>query len=109
MPFPQVSPQGRSELLARDGHGGEPSFIGRRQIIDGFYGDLDGLAADGDVDLDLRISEVHLVTAAVAAADDGKAHRDTSLIDCVVRSHSLSFDQRRTDRPPRTAIPIALR
>ena len=97
MPFPQVSPQGRSELLARDGDGGEPSFIGRRQIIDGFYRDLDGLAADGDVDLDLRISEVHLVMSAVAAADDGKAHRDTSLIDCVVRSHSLSFDQRRSD------------
>jgi hypothetical protein len=37
------------------------------------------------------------VTAAVAAADDGKAHRDTSLIDCVVRSHCLSFDQRRSD------------
>jgi hypothetical protein len=33
------------------------------------------------------------VTAAVAAADDGKAHRDTSL----ARSHSLSFDQRRSD------------
>ena len=58
---------------------------------------LDGLAADGDVDLDLRIPEVHLVAAAVAAADDRKAHRDTSLIGCPVPSHSLSFDQRRSD------------
>ena len=97
MPFPQVSPQGRCELLARDGHGGEPSFIGRRQIIGGFYGDLDGLAADDDVDLDLCVSEIHLVASTIAAADDGKAHRDTYLIDCVVRSHCLSFDQRRSD------------
>jgi hypothetical protein len=37
------------------------------------------------------------VSAAVAAADDRKAHRDTSLIDCLVPSHSLSFDQRRSD------------
>jgi hypothetical protein len=74
MPFPQVSPQGRSELLARDGDGGKPSFIGRRQIIDGFYRDLDGLGADRDIDLDLCISEVDLVTSAVAATDDGKGH-----------------------------------
>jgi hypothetical protein len=37
------------------------------------------------------------VAAAVAAADDRKAHGDTSLIDCLVPSHSLSFDQRRRD------------
>jgi hypothetical protein len=41
-------------------------------VLDGFDRDLDGLAADGDLDLDLRISEVYLVTSAVAAADDGK-------------------------------------
>jgi hypothetical protein len=97
MPFPQVSPQGRSEFLARDGHRGKAPLVRRDLIVDGFDRDLDGFATDGDVDLDLRISEVHLMTAAVAAADDGKAHRATSLIDCVVRSHPLSFDQRRTD------------
>ena len=66
MPFSQVGPQSRSELFARDGNSGEPPFVGRGQIADGFDRDLDGLAADGNVDLDLRIPEIHLVAAAVA-------------------------------------------
>ena len=78
-------------------------------LIEGsFERDLNGLAADGDVDLDLGIPEVHLVTAAVAAADDREAHLGPSL-DVGDSSHSFSFDQRRIDWPPRTAIPIALR
>ena len=68
MPFSQVGPQSRSELLARDGYGGEAPLVRRGLIVDGFDRDLDGLATDGDVDLDLRISEVHVVAAAVAAA-----------------------------------------
>ena len=74
MPFPQVSPQGRSELLARDGHGGKAPLVRRRVIVDGFDRDLDGLATDGDVDLDRCVSEVHLMAAAIAAANDREAH-----------------------------------
>ena len=66
MPFPQVSPQGRSELLARDGHGGEAPLVRRDLIVDGFDRDLDGLATDGNVDLDRCVSEVHLMAAAIA-------------------------------------------
>jgi hypothetical protein len=74
MPFPQVSPQGRSELLARDGYGGEAPLVRRDLIVDGFDRDLDGIATDGDVDFDLRVSEVHLMAAAIAAANDREAH-----------------------------------
>jgi hypothetical protein len=38
----------------------------------GFCRDLDGLVADSDVDLDFRISEIHLVTWAVVVVDDAK-------------------------------------
>jgi hypothetical protein len=51
MPFSQIGPQSRSELFARDGHDGEAPFIGRGQIMDVLDRNLDGLAADGDVDL----------------------------------------------------------
>jgi hypothetical protein len=74
MPFPQVSPQGRSELLARDGYGGEAPLVRRDLIVDGFDRDLDGIATDGDVDVDLRVSEVHLMAAAIAATNDREAH-----------------------------------
>ena len=96
-PTSQVGAQSCRELFARDGNGGEPPLVGRGQITDGFDRDLDDLAAHGDVHLDLRIPEVYLVSAAVAAADDRKAHRDTSLIGYLGPSHSLSFDQRRND------------
>jgi hypothetical protein len=43
-------------------------------IVDGFDRDLDGLATDGDVDLDRCVSEVHLMAAAIAAANDREAH-----------------------------------
>ena len=65
--------------------------------MDGFDRDLDGSAAGGNVHLDLRLSKVHLVAAAVAAADDRKAYRSISLVGRSRPSHSLSFDQRRSD------------
>jgi hypothetical protein len=74
MPFPQVSPRGRSELLARDGHGGEAPLVRRHLIVDGFDRDLDRLCTDGDVDLDRCVSEVHLMAAAIVAANDREAH-----------------------------------
>jgi hypothetical protein len=63
---------------------------------------------DGEVDLNRCVSEVHLMAAAVATADEREAHLGPSL-DVGDSSHSFSFDQRRSDCPPRTAIPIALR
>jgi hypothetical protein len=74
MPFPQVSPQGRSELLARDSYGGEAPLVRRDLIVDGFERDLDGFATDGDVDLDRCVSEVHLMAAPIAATNDREAH-----------------------------------
>ena len=97
MPISQVCPKSCRERFARNGDGGEAPFVGSGQIMDGFDRDLDGPAADGDVHLDLGLSKVHLVAAAIAAADDRKAHRSISLVGWLRPSHSLSFDQRRSD------------
>jgi hypothetical protein len=86
----------------------EAPLVRRGLIVDGFDRDLDGLATDGNVDLDRFVSEVHLMAAAIAAANDREAHLVPPLA-LGVSSHSLSFDQRRSDWPPRTAIPTALR
>ena len=89
-------------------------MVAKRRLSDGglivgrFYRDLDGFTTDGDVDLDRCVSEVHFMAAAIAATNDREAHLVPPLALGGL-SHSLSFDQRRSDWPPRTAIPTALR
>src|SRR5512132_1382404 len=69
--------------------GGEAPLVRRGLTVDGVDRYLDGLATDGHIDLDLCI---HPVVAAVAAANDRKAHRGTSRLGWSRASHSLSFD-----------------